>query len=143
MAASATLALKAGACVRRVRFVIVAPDPRHSRRSQAGFPLNELSEFGRPPLITSDAGALLLGATDRVLGLTRRLAACFQDSRDPAYTEHVLETLVMQRVVGLALGYEDLNDHDQIRHDPVLATLANKLTASGSDCAPLAGKSTL
>src|SRR4051812_24813325 len=50
MAASATLALKAGACVRRVRFVIVAPDPRHSRRSQAGFPLNELSEFGRPPL---------------------------------------------------------------------------------------------
>src|SRR3954447_12755527 len=51
MAASATLALKAGACVRRVRFVIVAPDPRHSRRSQAGFPLNELSEFGRPPLI--------------------------------------------------------------------------------------------
>src|SRR5712671_1905399 len=50
MAASATLALKAGACVRRVRFVIVAPDPRQSRRSQAGFPLNELSEFGQPPL---------------------------------------------------------------------------------------------
>src|SRR4051794_6214550 len=93
--------------------------------------------------ITSDAGALLLGATDRVLGLTQRLAACFQDSRDPAYTEHALETLVMQRVVGIALGYEDLNDHDQIRHDPVLATLANKLTALRSDCAPLAGKSTL
>src|SRR4051812_21401993 len=93
--------------------------------------------------ITSDAGALLLGATDRVLGLTRRLAACFKDSRDPAYTEHALETLVMQRVVGIALGYEDLNDHDQLRHDPVLATLANKLTASRSDCAPLAGKSTL
>src|SRR3954471_11070659 len=51
MAASATLALKAGACVRRVRFVIIAPDPRHSRRSQAGFPLNELSEFGQPPLV--------------------------------------------------------------------------------------------
>src|SRR5215212_770899 len=93
--------------------------------------------------ITSDAGALLLGATDRVLGLTRRLAACFKDSRNPAYTEHTVETLVMQRVVGIALGYEDLNDHDQIRHDPVLATLANKLTASRSDCAPLAGKSTL
>src|SRR3954454_9400763 len=93
--------------------------------------------------ITSDAGALLLGATDRVLGLTQRLAACFQDSRDPAYTEHALEMLVMQRVVGIALGYEDLNDHDQIRHDPVLATLANKLTASRSDYAPLAGKSTL
>src|SRR3954466_7976459 len=93
--------------------------------------------------ITSDAGALLLGATDRVLGLTRRLAACFKDSRDPAYTEHTVETLVMQRVVGIALGYEDLNDHDQLRHDPVLATLAGKLTASRSDCAPLAGKSTL
>jgi hypothetical protein len=49
----------------------------------------------------------------------------------------------MQRVVGIALGYEDLNDHDELRHDPVLATLANKLTASRSDCAPLAGKSTL
>src|SRR5690348_6707207 len=93
--------------------------------------------------ITSDAGALLLGATDRVLGLTRRLAACFTDSRDPAYTEHAVETLVMQRIVGIALGYEDLNDHDQLRHDPVLATLANKLAASRSDCAPLAGKSTL
>src|SRR6201994_4093182 len=93
--------------------------------------------------ITSDAGALLLGATDRVLGLTQRLAACFKDSRDPAYIEHAVETLVMQRVVGIALGYEDLNDHDQLRHDPVLATLANKLTASRSDCAPLAGKSTL
>ena len=90
--------------------------------------------------ITSDAGALLLGATDRVLGLTRRLAACFKDSRDPAYIEHTVETLVMQRVVGIALGYEDLNDHDQLRHDPVLATLAGKLAASRSDCAPLAGK---
>ena len=93
--------------------------------------------------ITSDAGALLLGATDRMLGLTRRLAACFTDSRDPAYTEHTVETLVMQRVVGIALGYEDLTDHDELRHDPVLATLAGKLTASRSDCAPLAGKSTL
>src|SRR5689334_23226231 len=83
--------------------------------------------------ITGDAGALLLGATDRVLGLTRRLAACFKDSRDPAYTEHTVETLVMQRVVGIALGYEDLNDHDQLRHDPVLATLAGKLMASRSD----------
>jgi len=93
--------------------------------------------------ITSDAGALLLGATDRVLGLTRRLAACFTDSRDPAYTEHTVETLVMQRVVGIALGYEDLTDQDELRHDPVLATLAGKLTASRSDGAPLAGKSTL
>jgi hypothetical protein len=93
--------------------------------------------------MTSDAGALLLGATNRVLGLTRRLAACFKDSRDPAYTEHAVETLVMQRVTGIALGYEDLNDHDQLRHDPVMAVLAGKLAAHRSDCAPLAGKSTL
>ena len=93
--------------------------------------------------MTSDAGALLLGATDRVLGLTRRLAACFKDSRDPAYTEHTLETLLMQRVVGIALGHEDLNDHDHLRHDPVMAVLAGKLEAGRSGCAPLAGKSTL
>jgi hypothetical protein len=93
--------------------------------------------------ITSDAGALLLGAADKVLGLTRRLAACFKDSRNQAFTEHAVETLVMQRVVGIALGYEDLNDHDQLRHDPVMAVLANKLAASRSDCAPVAGKSTL
>jgi hypothetical protein len=93
--------------------------------------------------ITSDAGALLLGATDRVLALTRRLAVCFKDGREPAYTEHALETLVMQRVVGIALGYEDLIDHDQLRHDPVLAVLAGKLAATRADCAPLAGKSTL
>jgi len=93
--------------------------------------------------ITSEAGALLLGATDRVIGLTRRLAGCFQDHRDPAFVEHTLETLLMQRVVGIALGYEDLVDHDELRHDPVLAVLAGKLEARRSDCAPLAGKSTL
>ena len=93
--------------------------------------------------ITSDAGALLLGATDRVLGLTGRLSACFRDSRDPSYIEHAVETLVMQRIVGIALGYEDLNDHDELRHDPVMAVLAGKLTASHAKCEPLAGKSTL
>ena len=51
--------------------------------------------------------------------------------------------MVLQRVIGIALGYEDLNDHDQLRHDPVLAVLAGKLAAKRSDCAPLAGKSTL
>ena len=93
--------------------------------------------------ITSDAGALLLGATDRVLGLTRRLAACFKDRRDPDYVEHAVETLLMQRVVGIALGYEDLLDHDQLRHDPVMAVLAGKLAARRAGYAPLAGKSTL
>jgi hypothetical protein len=93
--------------------------------------------------MTSDAGALLLGAADRVIGLTRRLAGCFTDARNPAFIEHEVETLVMQRVVGIALGYEDLIDHDELRHDPVLATLAGKLAARRSTCAPLAGKSTL
>ena len=64
--------------------------------------------------ITSDAGALLLGATDRVIGLTRRFAACFWDRRDPAFVEHSVETLLMQRVVGLTLGYEDLVDHAEL-----------------------------
>src|SRR5215217_3766907 len=93
--------------------------------------------------ITSEAGALLLGATDQVIGLTRRLTTCFKDSRDPAFVEHRLATLLMQRVVGIALGYEDLVDHDELRHDPVLGVLAGKLAARRSDCAPLAGKSTL
>jgi hypothetical protein len=93
--------------------------------------------------ITSEAGALLLGAVDRVIGLTRRFAACFHDARNQEFTEHTVETLVMQRIVGIALGYEDLLDHDELRHDPVLATLSGKLTAHRSDCAPLAGKSTL
>ena len=93
--------------------------------------------------MTSDAGALLLGATDNALGLTRCLAACFKDNRDPTYTEHAVETLLMQRVAGIALGYEELNDHDQLRHDPVMAVLAGKREAHRAGCAPLAGKSTL
>ena len=93
--------------------------------------------------ITGEAGALLLGATDRVIGLTRRFAACFKDRRDPAFVEHSVETPLMQRVVGITLGYEDLVDHDELRHDPVMAVLAGKLEARRSDCAPLAGKSTL
>ena len=94
-------------------------------------------------VITSDAGALLLGATDRAIDLVKRFAACFQDARDPDLIEHTLATLIGQRVFGIALGYEDLIDHDQLRHDPVLAVLDGKLTARRSDCAPLAGKSTL
>jgi Transposase DDE domain group 1 len=93
--------------------------------------------------ITSDAGALLLGATDRAIGLIRRFAACFIDHRAPDRIEHSLATLVGQRVLALALGYEDLVDHDALRHDPVLAAVAGKLGARRTDCAPLAGKSTL
>ncbi len=93
--------------------------------------------------ITSDAGALLLGATDRAIGLVDRFAACFVDARLPERIEHQVATLVGQRVFGIALGYEDVSDHDHLRHDPVMAVLAGKLAALRSDCAPLAGKSTL
>ena len=93
--------------------------------------------------ITSDAGALLLGATDRAIRLVERFAMCFRDERDPARIEHKVTTLVGQRVFGIALGYEDLVDHDELRHDPALAVIAGKLAARRSDCAPLAGKSTL
>jgi len=93
--------------------------------------------------ITSDAGAMLLGARDRAIGLIDRFAACFRDGRCQELIEHEVKTLISQRVFGLALGYEDLNDHDELRHDPVLAILAGKLEARREDCAPAAGKSTL
>src|SRR3974390_540672 len=93
--------------------------------------------------ITSDAGALLLGATDRAIRLIERFAACFIDRRRPELIEHLVATLVGQRVFGIALGYEDINDHDELRHDPMMAVLAGKLKAVREDCAPVAGKSTL
>ena len=93
--------------------------------------------------ITSDAAALLLGATDRAVGLIDRFAACFADRRDRTPMEHELRSLVGQRVFGIALGYEDLIDHDELRHDPVMAVLAGKLRAKRRGCAALAGKSTL
>jgi hypothetical protein len=93
--------------------------------------------------ITSDAGALLLGAVDRAIGLVERFASGFADARAPGLIEHEVATLVGQRVFGIALGYEDVSDHDHLRHDPVMAVLAGKLAARRSDCAPLAGKSTL
>ena len=94
-------------------------------------------------LVTSDAGALLLRATDRAIGLMDRFAACFHDERRRKLIEHEVATLVGQRVFAIALGYEDLNDHDELRHDPMMAVLAGKLEARRADCAPVAGKSTL
>src|SRR5271167_4059766 len=93
--------------------------------------------------ITSDAGALLLGATDRVIRMIGRFAECFIDRRRPELVEHLVPTLVGQRVFGIALGYEDINDHDELRHDPVMAVLAGKLAAGRKECAPVGGKSTL
>src|ERR1700746_2669552 len=94
-------------------------------------------------LVTSDAGALLLGATDRAIGMIDRFARCFHDVRQANLIEHSVATLVGPRVFGIALGYEDLNDHDELRHDPMMAVLAGKLVARREDCAPVAGKSTL
>ncbi len=93
--------------------------------------------------ITSNVGALLLGKVDKALRLTQRLARCFVDRRDPALIEHSVPTLAGQRLIGLALGYEDLNDRDALRHDPLFAALVGKLESHRSDCAPVAGKSTL
>jgi len=94
-------------------------------------------------MVTSDAGALLLGETDKAIQLVDRFAACFRDGRHPAYVLHDVKTLVAQRVFGLALGYEDLIDHDTLRGDPVLGVLLGKLERGAKAPAPLAGKSTL
>src|SRR5918994_4645549 len=93
--------------------------------------------------VTSDAGGLLLRHTDRAVGLIERVAACFHDNREQDQVVHTLPALVGQRIVGIALGYEDVNDHDELRHDPVLALFADRFEPKRSDCAPLAGKSTL
>lgn len=93
--------------------------------------------------ITSDAGGLLLGAADRAIGLVGRFAGCFSDSRSAELVEHSVPTMLGQRIFGIALGYEDVVDHDELRHDPILAVLAGKLGARRRNCAPLAGKSTL
>lgn len=101
-----------------------------SRRVEASF------EAGA---MTSDAGGLLLRETDRHLNLLPRLAACFVDGRNPSLVKHQVAEMVSQRVYALGLGYEDLNDHEQLRQDPVLQVLAGKAELNE----PLAGKSTL
>ena len=100
--------------------------------------------------ISSDSGGLLLREVEQRTHILKRLAGCFVDHRDPDQIEHSLESLIKQRVMGLALGYEDLNDHDTLRHDSLLALLSDKQDLSGKTrkrdqdkgCA-LAGKSTL
>ena len=101
-----------------------------------------VADFGGGAM-TSDAGALLLGATDRAIGLVDRFAGCFSDARAADRMVHDVATLVGQRVFGIALGYEDLIDHDELRHDPALGVVLGRLERRRSGCAPLAGKSTL
>jgi Transposase DDE domain group 1 len=112
--------------------------------NQTAFPFE--AHFSRQVLarfdgaqMTTDGGALLLRAVDRKIGLLKRVAACFTDARDPERVEHSVPALLAQRIYGLALGYEDLNDHEQLRRDPLLALLAGKRELEE----PLAGKSTL
>ena len=100
--------------------------------------------------ITSDGGGLLLREAERLTGIIHRFAACFTDHRDPDRIEHTVQELVAQRVYAVALGYEDLNDHDQLRHDPLMGVLAGKGDPTGQDRRrqrdrgkALAGKSTL
>jgi hypothetical protein len=100
--------------------------------------------------ICSDAGGLLLQQTERLTGIIRRFAGCFTDHRDADLIEHTVEELVAQRVYALALGYEDLNDHDELRNDPLLAVLVGKDDPAGKNRLrnrdkgkALAGKSTL
>ena len=100
--------------------------------------------------ITSDAGGLFLREVEQHTGIVGQLSRCFTDYRDEDLIEHSVEQLLRQRIYGLALGYEDLNDHDQLRHDPLLATLVGKQDPTGQDRSrkrdrgkALAGKSTL
>src|SRR5438105_10004353 len=100
--------------------------------------------------ITSDAGGLLLREVEAKFRFIEQFSLCFSDFRDPDLIEHTLPELLKQRIFGLCLGYEDLNDHDQLRHDPLLAVLAGKTDPMGHNRLrqrdrgkALAGKSTL
>ena len=101
-------------------------------------------------MVTTDAGGLLLREVDCATRMMERVAACFRDGRDPSRAEHSIVSMVAQRIYGLALGYEDLNDHELLRSDPLLAVLAGKTDPLGQDRVrerdrghALAGKSTL
>lgn len=95
------------------------------------------------PAITSDAGGLLLRELDGKFHFIEQFSRCFRDYRDPSLTVHTLEELLAQRVFALALGYEDLNDHEALRHDPLMAVLAGKTDPAPLEGFALAGKSTL
>ena len=93
--------------------------------------------------LTSNAGALLIGLAEQRLNLFDRLAACFRDTRNPDLAVHSCRSMAGQRIIGLLLGYEDLNDHDGLRSDPALGAVLGCLEPGRSGCQPLAGKSTL
>ncbi len=90
--------------------------------------------------ISTEGGSVVLRLLEEKTGIVERFAACFRDHRDPELIEHTVRDLVAQRVFGLALGYEDLVDHDALRRDPLLAAVVGKVDPKNL---PLAGKSTL
>ncbi len=93
--------------------------------------------------VTSDAGLGLIAELDRKLQITSRLALCFQDYRQINRMLHPIETLIAQRIYGLVMGYEDLNDHEELRHDPMFALALGKRIGLENEPVILAGKSTL
>ena len=105
---------------------------------EAHFSRRVVAEFTGARL-TTEGGALLVREADRKIGLLRRVVSCFRDARDPQRIEHELSEMLVQRVYGLALGYQDVNDHEELRNDPLLGMLAGRRDLG----APLAGKSTL
>ncbi len=94
-------------------------------------------------IITSDAGILLMAELDKKLKITARFAECFRDYRDLSYIDYSVHKLLAQRVYGIVLGYEDVNDHDKLRDDPALAIALEKLDFINSKKGFLAGKSTI
>ncbi len=94
-------------------------------------------------IITSDAGIVLLAELDKKLKITGRFAQCFRDYRDSCYVNYSVHQLLAQRVYGIVLGYEDVNDHDKLRYDPALAIALGKLDFINSTPGILAGKSTI
>jgi hypothetical protein len=138
--------------------LVLTPLPAPRRFKPLAQPLGTPQKLGGRDLvwrfdggdITSDGGALLLRKVEQRTGIVRRFAACFTDYRKPEQIEHPLLDLLTQRVFGLALGYEDLNDHDQLRADPMLAVALGKDDIKGQQRRrmqdrgkALAGKSTL
>ena len=93
--------------------------------------------------ISPDGGLILVKQLDEHYGLSAQIAGCFTDNRHPSYVEHPIQMQVSQRLYGLVQGYEDLNDHEHLRHDPMLGLAVGKLESGHGRCAPLAGKSTL
>ena len=145
-------------CVLISMGLVITPLQTPRRFNPLGQPLEASQKLGGRELvwrfdggdITSDGGALVLKRLEERTGIVRRFAACFTDYRDPKQIEHPLLDLILQRVFGLALGYEDLNDHDELRRDPMLAVALNKDDVKGQQRRraqdrgkALAGKSTL